>query len=325
MKKSEELKQLYEDELKPQLATMEDMRKYIKRWRNMAIAAAVIAYAGFKFVQYWGNLAIGGIFLVAAIYCTIKALISYTKYRAEFKEEVVRKVVQLINPDYLYHPTSHIDSFTFKKAGIFPFDFDRCTGDDMITGNIEKVPFKFSELKIEQKKETRDSDGNRTTEWSTLFRGIFFYAEFNKDIENSTFILPQNDKKVTNLLGKEKSKSRNYGELVKLENPVFEKIFSVYGSSQQEARYVITPVMMEAIVNLYNHYKLKMYFSFKGQSVYFAIPFNKNLFEPKIGKNGIQYEDIEEMYMLFGLIETIIKEMNLNTRIWTKEFKQTTI
>ncbi len=319
MKTGVELKQLYENELKPQLDSMENMRKYIKRWRNLAIVAAVMAYGGFKFLTYWSNVAIGILFLIAAIFCAIKALIRYTKYRAEFKEEVVRKVIQLINPEYSYKPTAHIDSFTFTKSGIFPFKFDRCTGDDMITGSIENVPFKFSELKIEQKKESRDSDGNKTTEWSTLFRGIFFYAEFNKNIENSTFIMPQSDKKVTNLLGKEKSKSKYYGELVKLENPVFEQLFSVYGSSQQEARYVITPVMMEAIVNLYNHYKLKMYFSFKADSVYCAIPFNKNLFEPKIGKNGIQYEDIEEMYMLFGLIETIIKEMNLNTRIWTKE------
>ncbi len=319
MKSNKKLKELYISELKPQLASMENMRKYIKRWRNIAILAAIVTYISFKFIPYWTNLVVAGIFLIAAIFCAIRALIRYTKYRAQFKEEVVKKVIQLINPEYTYYPTNHVDSFTFKKAAIFPYNFDRCTGDDLITGKIDNVPFKFSELKIEQKKESRDSDGNTKTEWNTIFRGIFFYAEFNKFIENSTFILPQNDKKATNILGKEKSKSRHHGDLVKLENPVFEKIFSVYGSSQQEARYVITPVMMEAMVNLYNQYKLRMYFSFKEESVYCAIPFNKNLFEPKIGKNGIQYNDIEEMYMLFGLIETIIKEMNLNTRIWTKE------
>ncbi len=35
--------------------------------------------------------------------------------------------------------------------------------------------------------------------------------------------------------------------------------------------------------------------------------------------SGVNFKDTEEMYHLFGLNETIIHEMNLNTRIWTKE------
>ncbi len=107
-------------------------------------------------------------------------------------------------------------------------------------------------------------------------------------------------------------------ELVKLENPEFEKIFSVYGTSQQEARYIITPVMMEAMVQIYKQYKRKMYFSFLGANVYCAIPMGKNNFEPKIWRK-VKYKDVEEMFSLFSLIEVIIREMNLNTRIWTKE------
>ena len=108
-------------------------------------------------------------------------------------------------------------------------------------------------------------------------------------------------------------------ELVKLENPDFEKLFAVYSTSQIEARYVLTPVMMESMVNISKKYGRKMYFSFNGERVYCAIKFNKALFEPRIRKSGVNFNDVEEMYHLFGLIETIIQEMNLNTRIWTKE------
>ncbi len=107
-------------------------------------------------------------------------------------------------------------------------------------------------------------------------------------------------------------------ELVKLENPEFEKVFSVYGSSQQEARYIITPVMMEAMVQIYRLYRRKMSFSFIGANVYCAIPMYRNNFEPKFWRR-VKYRDVEAMFFLFSLIETIIREMNLNTRIWTKE------
>jgi hypothetical protein len=62
-----------------------------------------------------------------------------------------------------------------------------------------------------------------------------------------------------------------------------------------------------------------MYFSFKGENVFCAIPFGRNLFEPNIKKSGVNYSDVEEMCVFFSLIEIIVKELNLNTRIWTKE------
>ncbi len=151
--------------------------------------------------------------------------------------------------------------------------------------------------------------------YTKVFKGLFFVAEFNKDLNESTFVVPE--KEFANLLGKEKTSAAHYGELVKLENPEFEKIFSVYGSSQQEARYVLTPTMMEAIVNVYKTCNLKMRFSFTGSKVYCAIPMKKDMFEPTV-KRGVKYSNIEEFYMILNLIETIITEMNLNTRIWTK-------
>jgi hypothetical protein len=64
---------------------------------------------------------------------------------------------------------------------------------------------------------------------------------------------------------------------VKLENPGFERIFSVYGDSQQEARYILTPAMMEAMTNNNKQYNRKMYFSFVGSHVYCAISFMQGI------------------------------------------------
>ena len=324
MKSPEELKLLYKNELKPQLAQMEGQRKYIKKWRGLGIFAAVLAFLTYHYGESFvsGTLVIVllVVLAIAGIFCGIKAYIRYQDYKKVFKAEVVAKIVRLINPDYSYNPSAHISERVYSQSGIFPKKPDRCNGDDLITGKINKTPFEFSELKTEEKSETRDDDGSKRTEWNTIFRGIFFVADFNKHLGEQTFVVPQNDKFTTNLFGRERKKTHRFGELIKLENPEFEKIFSVYGSSQQEARYILTPTMMEAIVNIYRHLGVKMYFSFVGNNVYCAIPMHKNMFEPKIGKEGIKYEDVEEMFLLFGMIETIVTEMNLNTRIWTKDY-----
>lgn len=315
----EKIKSLYETELKPQLAQMEDERKYIKKWRYLAIAAALIVFVSYHMAKhnnyYWIAFAL---FIIAAIFCSIKASMRYQKYTKEFKQEVVNKIVRLINPDFIYKPKEHISKALYSQSGIFPENPDRCKGDDLITGVVEETPFQFSELKTEEKHESGDTDSNTRTSYVTIFQGIFMVAEFNKHLAQRTFVVPQNDRSTTNILGKEKKRAYRFGEMIKLENPMFEEIFSVYGTSQQEARYILTPTMMEAIVEIYQKYNLKMYFSFIGGNVHCAIPMIKNMFEPKISKDGVKYEEIEEMVMLFGLIETIITEMNLNTRIWAK-------
>lgn len=319
MKSTEELKNLYNADLKPQLADLESQRKTIKKYFTAGIA--LVAFT-FIFSQAIPNQTIMIISIILAVlgilYFLIMGGIKFSAYRKVFKKEVVTKIIKLINPDYFYNPEKYINGSYFKNSKLFTKEPDRIKGDDFVSGTIEKTDFEFSELKAEYKT-TTTKDGKTETQWHTIFSGLFFHADFNKHIEGVTYILPDTAEKLLGKFGQKFQKASSRGELVKLENPEFEKEFVVYSSGQQEARYILTPVMMEAMVNLKKKYKRKMHFAFIGERVYCAITFSHGLFEPRIRKSGVNFEDIEEMYHLFGLIETIIHEMNLNTRIWTKD------
>jgi len=43
------------------------------------------------------------------------------------------------------------------------------------------------------------------------------------------------------------------------------------------------------------------------------------LFEPRAFKSGVSYEDVAKIYDLIKINTAIIRELDLNTRIWTKE------
>jgi hypothetical protein len=75
---------------------------------------------------------------------------------------------------------------------------------------------------------------------------------------------------------------------------------------------------MERVINFKNTVGVPVVFSFVGSRVYCAISFKTALFEPKIFRSNINFDDVKQMYELFKINEIIIQELNLNTRIWTK-------
>lgn len=314
MNELEKLKELFENRLKPGLENIEKERKTIKRFYIGAITLGVFTF--FSFPLSW---VLGVVLLLGAIVLGGAGATKYaTKYRSVYKTEVVKKIIELINPEYKYDPNKHIDEGKYVDSRIFKIRHENLQGDDFISGTIDKTDFEFSELKTEYKREYTDDDGKKQTEWVTIFQGIFFHAEFNKHIEGETFVLPDTSEKRWGKFAQKFQKDSKRGELVKLENPEFEKAFKVFSTSQQEARYILTPTVMEAMTSIQKRFDRPMHFSFIGSRVYCAIEFNKGLFEPRVMKTGVKFSDVEEMYCLFSLIEIIVHEMNLNTRIWTK-------
>jgi hypothetical protein len=322
----EELKGLYENQLQQKLSGLESVRIKLRNKMLLAVTLIVLPFIGLTaFFNLIGESNFSGILFFLAIALVITGIVFIFKnkkskkaYRLQYKDEVVREIVRAIDPEWSYDPNSCLSQNEYRQSDLFRRSYDRYKGDDLISGKIEKTDFRCSELHTEYKEITTDSDGKRQERWVTIFKGLFFHSDFNKNILGKTYIEPDNAERLLGKFG-QKLQASSKGKLVKLENPEFEKIFAVFSTSQTEARYILTPAIMEALVNIYKQYKRKMYFSFIDSRVYCALSFSKDLFEPKIFRTGVKYEDVEFMYNLFMVNAIIIHELNLNTRIWTKE------
>ncbi|MEN8185789.1 MAG: DUF3137 domain-containing protein [Bacteroidota bacterium] len=306
MKTSVELISLYENQLKPALESYEDDRKELKKKYIIGLTGVLVPIAAlFIFKKDITIPTIVGIFSVVAIFIYFLIQVDKDKkiYIMKFKEGVVKHVVKLINPDWKYNSEDMISQSDFMASNIFPNKISKYKGDDLVTGVIDKTDFQFSELEVKDEVKRGDK-----TEDRIFFSGLFAHADFNKEIQGETYVLPERGVK----------KYRDL-ELIKLENPEFEKYFMAFGTDQIESRYVLTPTMMEAMMSIKKKYPNPVYFSFKGSRVYLAMSFGLDLFEPKIFTNGVNFQDVELMSSQFRIIETIVHEMNLNTRIWTKD------
>ena len=108
------------------------------------------------------------------------------------------------------------------------------------------------------------------------------------------------------------------GAIVKLEDPEFEREFVVYSSDQVEARYILSSALMQRIVEFRRRCNRRVHLSFVGDHVYLAVESGKDLFEPPLFSR-LTAATVEEYWSDLQLFGGIVEQLNLNTRIWTKE------
>lgn len=320
MKTSEEFKQFYESELTGTLGELEAERKRGTSLVTFLILTILIC-GGLCALPFVLGLPVaitivaGVLMIVGIVIFSIKIHKIRKAIKLKYKEEVIKEMVHFVDPSLSYNATSFISQGEFSGSKIFIQGIDRYKGDDLVQGTIGKTDVRFSELHAEYY--TRDKDGNK--QYHTIFKGIFFIADFHKDFVGETMVLPDTAEKLFGKLGTMFQKMNiSRPDLVKLENPEFEKAFAVYGTDQVEARYILTPALMERIMD-FKKKSGKIHLSFLHSKVYIAISVNKNLFEPPFFKSMLHYGLVEDYFNYLILSVDIVEDLDLNTRIWSKD------
>lgn len=315
MKTEEEFKKYYDVNLISKLRDLENDRKKLLRLTISLLLT--LAWAALIFYFYLNTAVfVGAILINGTLWAIFFPKFGKLKkeLKAKYKAEIINEMVSFLDPSLTYNSTSFISQSEFENSKIFTRNIDRYRGDDLVVGNIGKTEVRFSELNALY--ETKDKEG---TKYVSLFKGIFFIADFHKDFVGETIVLPDTAEKLFGKLGTMLQKMNvSRPDLVKLENPDFEKAFVVYGTDQVEARYILTPALMERIMD-FQKKSGKIYLSFLHSKVYIAISLSKNLFEPPLFRSMLNYKLVEDYFKYMILVVSIVEDLDLNTRIWSKK------
>jgi len=232
-----------------------------------------------------------------------------------FKSKVIGEMVLFIEKSLVYDSKGKIAPGEYKKSKLFTHGYDRYKGDDHVTGKLGATQIEFSELHTQY--ETKDKDGKSS--WHTIFKGIFFIADFNKEFKGETFIQPDLAEKIFGFMGSSlQGMNKAKGDLVKMENDEFEKEFVVYASDQVEARYILSTKLLQRIIDFKHKTGNKMHLSFINSKLYIGVSLKRNLFEVSYFKSLLKRDAIEEFYRYLDLCVGLVEDLDLNTRIWTK-------
>lgn len=313
MKSVSELTDFYYKTLFPTLEKLENDRKSL-RHRVIAIAVsysavcAVIAYALGNFYEFvlFAYIALG-----AVIY---KLLVH--DYTHEFKMSVIKPLIHAIDYTLLYSSKTHVSEYFFEHSQLFEKP-DKLSGNDYVKGSIDGINIQFSDIHA-QKKNQNTKGRNR---WRTIFQGLFIVADFNKHFGGETVVLPDTAQNSFGDVIGHWMQSNNIArdELVKMDNPEFEKEFVVYSTNQIEARYILSHSLMDRLLAFKKKSKHPVYVSFIGSQIYMAISYDKDLFEPSVFRSLLDYQVAMEYVKTLHLAISIVEELKLNQKLWSKK------
>ncbi|MBN2054052.1 DUF3137 domain-containing protein [bacterium] len=317
------MRRFYDTELKSSLERLEGERRQL---RNRYIVTGIIAvvviggvYLGVKTFNLPSLIIAAPIIIVAgAAYFLITPILK--QFQANFKKGVIEPIVHFIEPGLRYSPDRCVAADTYHWSGLFPHHVDRYRGDDYVTGMLDRTQIEFSELHTEYKTTHRNSKGSQRSDWHTIFRGIFFCADFNKHFRGVTYVLPDTAERALGFIGRKLQEwNKGRGEVVRMEDAEFEKEFAVYGTDQVGARYILSPGLMRRILEFKKKTGKTLYISFAGSRIYVAISIRKPLFEPQTFGSLVKFQPVQEYFEHLTMTIGLVEDLNLNTRIWTKE------
>jgi hypothetical protein len=314
----------YQAELLPHLQELENSRKQVmSRVATAGIATGVPT--GIAVVAVLAYAPHPAISLIPFVVGLIIWWIFYTRFSsawiAEFKDSIIGRIVKFIDPGLNYDRKGCIPESVYWQSSIFLKDPDRYRGEDLVYGKVGQTEIKFSEVHSEYKTQSTDGKGRTRTEWHTIFKGIFFVADFNKAFAGQTVVLPDTAEKLFGRLGQmfQSWNIARTGQLVRLEDVAFEERFVVYSTDQIEARYILSPGLMARIVDFRARTDREVYLAFVASNIYVAISNLRDMFEPNVFKSvldmAMAHQYLDDLMLAVGIVE----ELNLNTRIWTKE------
>ena len=318
--------ELYRSQLQPELRGLEQKRLEVVRHMQIVGGVLAVCVVGVMFA----SIRAFGFHPAPLVFTAMFAAMGWygaqylltRQYTRDFKARVISRVVKHFGEDFSYMPTGGVSWYDYDASHLFKRDLDKFHTEDHVRGRVGDVNIEFSELLAQY---STGSGKNRKTH--TVFRGLWFVADFNKHFQHRTLVYPEMGMVANWGLGVEVNNRYTppvYSgfELVKLEDPAFEKLFMVRAEDQIEARYILSTSLMARLTAFRQKTGREVYVAFSAGQVHVAISTPKNLLEPPVWRSlldlGLMNEYLEDIEMALG----IVKDLDLNTHVWSKAVPQ---
>lgn len=292
----------YQQNIVPALMPLEKIRKkYLQIFIAICICIMVwVSYVIINLRTIFNPENSSSDMLTGLLPCLLILLLCFPmfSYYKRSKENLLPLVAGFFGKfDYIYQP--NLSEEMLQKSRIVK-EYDKLTTDDSFNGLYDNLPVMITEYtcyKYQQPTKERPQ-----ASYKKQSHGIFFLAKMNKKFDGQTIVVK--DKGILNKLAHYKNLAK-----VGLESTEFEAKYEVYSDNQIEARYILTPVMLEYMLALKASFTQTEY-SFFDNHLFMNIEIKKNYFEASnFFQSILNQKNIEkiftELYLLFSIVQTL--------------------
>ena len=265
------------------------------------------------------------------------------KYKRDTKKMVMPKIMAFFKHLTYQWENGGISANVIRESDLFE-GMEKVYYDDTFQGSHKGTKFQLGEQRVTTYVQTKN--GRREV---TMFKGIFLLFELGKKFNGQTVVNDKKGQWLTFFLsflggalflwlvvmnikaffadgfvnwnfliwsivvvgtflyGIFKSKYKK----VYLEDVVFSKNWKVKATDQVEARYVLTPALMERMLKIKKmFYGNSIHFAFFNNKVLIAVGTNKDMFETtSLFASAFEYRRVREVIVQFYSVFAIIDEM----------------
>ncbi len=315
MQTTESFKNYFLTDVTPQLNRLEKQRK-VGRTVILIAIALILIIGVHATLFFWQHIDILSLFEekdqetiiayhaipVIIVIVILVVYLKFTPYKKNYKEQLIRPVVNYISSDFQYDPKQHISSRHIRDSKTIISKFNRLKGDDLVTGQIHGHPFELSEIKAEYK--TKHKKDNKT---KTVFHGLFFHSEIKNKFDGYVLLQPYIPRILQGLRGRAVD-----SDVVNLSDMTISEKFVCYSNDDINARKILTPKLIERVNHFSDHYKKRsLAISIIENKIYVAIDYRKNLFEPKYFSSVKDPKHPVDYYEMIVIITGILEQLDL--------------
>ena len=268
----------------------------------MYIGFAVLAFGVILFLALSEVPGIGLMVAVASVIIMIVAGIKFSTLNKEFKSKYLPNLIEEILPGSNFDPRGGI-----SKERVYSSNFlkkaDRFTTGDLIIGKIDDVSFATCDLKLEERHVRHTKNGTQVY-YVAYFTGRFFEFDFPKSFIGQVITTEQ---AITTWFSRFKK--------IELESIDYNAKFKTYTDNEHSAFYILTPHLMESIMNLERRNPGSIALSFHGSTLSVGINNSRDTFELNMFKE-INPEVINSYKRDLLVIKEIVQELKLNRNIF---------
>lgn len=301
-KKKEEFTRYYQEKIKPQLEIWEKKRlKYLGIFFVICLLTLIWIMA--LFVNFNGELVSAlnswGLVICLLILCLCFPLFLYYQ---RSKESILPLLINFFG-DFSYQYRPQLPFAILEQSKTVKTD-ESIRSDDAFYGKYNNVKVSIIEYITQRCTQKKTAEQSNVIETKKTY-GIFFSVQMNKKFIGQTIVVE--DKGLRNRFIHYKGLDH-----VRLEDPLFEKAFEVYGDDQIEARYILTTAMIEQMLKLKKNFA-QISFSFFAEQVLINIRTKKNHFEcTNFFRSLLNEKVIEKTFTQIDTLFSIIRILQLN-------------